>query len=100
MIEVQIIMKIEILNQTEKELELRIIEEGHTLMSVLRRELFNDPDVIHTGYMLKHPLIKEVRFFLKTKEKSPKEALETALKNLSAKLDEFEIKFEKAISES
>jgi DNA-directed RNA polymerase subunit L len=93
-------MKIEILNQTEKELELRIMEEGHTLMSILRKELFNDPDVIHTGYMLKHPLIKEVRFFLKTKEKSPKEALETALKNLSVKLDEFELKFEKAISES
>lgn len=93
-------MKIEILNQTENELELRILEEGHTLNSILRKELFNDPAVIHTGYMLKHPLIKEVRFYLKTKGKPPKEALQTALKNLAAKIDEFEAKFEQAVSES
>ena len=93
-------MKIEIINQTENELELRILEEGHTLMSILRKELFNDPAVVQTGYMLKHPLIKEVRLYLKTKGKNTKEALQTALKNLSAKIDEFEAKFEQAVSES
>jgi len=93
--------KIEIVNQVGNELELRIFEEGHTLMSSLRKELFNDPSVIHTGYMLKHPLIKEVQFYIKTKEdESPLKALKNALKRLEAKIDEFEVKFEDVISES
>lgn len=70
-------------------------------MSSLRKELFNDPAVIHTGYMVKHPLIKEVRFYIKTKkDKSPLKALQDALKRLEAKLEEFETKFEEVTSES
>lgn len=94
-------MKIEVLNKAENEIELKIFEEGHTLMSILRKELFNDPTVIHTGYMIKHPLVKEVRFYLKTKkEKSPLKALEDALRKLEEKIDEFQTNFEVAISES
>ncbi len=94
-------MKIEILNKTENEIELNIYEEGHTLMNILRKELFNDPAVVHTGYMIKHPLIKELRFYIKTnKEKSPTQALEDALKRLEASIEEFETKFEHVISES
>ncbi|MFX1298981.1 MAG: RpoL/Rpb11 RNA polymerase subunit family protein [Promethearchaeota archaeon] len=94
-------MKLEILNQTKNELELKILEEGHTLMSLLRKELFNDPSVIHSGYMVKHPLIKEVRFFIKTSEdKNPLEALRDALKKLDVKIDEFQTKFEDITSES
>ena len=94
-------MKIEILNKAENEMEIKIEEEGHTLMSSLRKELFNDPTVINTGYMVKHPLIKEVRFYIKTsKEKSPIKALEDALKRLETKIEEFETKFEDVIAES
>ena len=99
-IKVLINLKLEILNQTENELELKILEEGHTLMSVLRKELFNDSSVVHTGYMVKHPLIKEVRFYIKTKEKSPLKALQDALKRLEVKIDEFETKFEDVVAES
>ena len=91
-------MKIEVLNMAENECEFRILEEGHTLMSLLRKELFKDPSVIHTGYMIKHPLIKEVRFFIKTKpEKPPVQALKDALKNIDGIVDEFQAKFEDAM---
>lgn len=92
---------IKIQKSTENELELVLTGEGHTLMSVIRKELFNDPSVIHTGYMVKHPLIKEVRFYIKTKkDKSPLQALRDALKRLEGNIDEFETKFEDTMAES
>ena len=92
---------IKILKKTENELELVLTGEGHTLMSILRKELFNDPSVIHTGYMVKHPLIKEVRFYIKTKkDKKPLQALKDALKRLEGLIDEFETKFEDVMAES
>ncbi|NVM27624.1 MAG: DNA-directed RNA polymerase subunit L [Candidatus Helarchaeota archaeon] len=92
---------IKILKKTENELELVLTGEGHTLMSILRKELFNDPSVIHTGYMVKHPLIKEVRFYIKTKkDKKPLQALKDALKRLEGLIDEFETKFEDIMAES
>jgi DNA-directed RNA polymerase subunit L len=82
-------------------LELVLKGEGHTLFNLLRRELFNDPMVIHAGYMIKHPLVKEVRFYVQTKEgSSPKEAVKNALKRLDGKIDEFQIVFEEVMSES
>lgn len=99
--EVRLKLKLEILNKTENECELRVFEEGHSLMSVLRKELFNDPLVIHAGYMIKHPLIKEVRLYVKTiKDKKPIDALVDALKRLEGKIDDFEVKFEEALAES
>lgn len=92
---------IKILKKTENELELVLTGEGHTLMSILRKELFNDPSVIHTGYMVKHPLIKEVRFYIKTKkDKKPLQALKDALKRLEGLIDEFETKFKDVMAES
>ncbi len=94
-------MDAEIVINKEDELEIRLKGEGHTLMSALRKELFNDPSVIHAGYMVKHPLIKEVRFYVKTKkETTPLEALREALKRLEGKIDEFESTFEVALSET
>ncbi|MHA1130812.1 MAG: RpoL/Rpb11 RNA polymerase subunit family protein [Candidatus Helarchaeota archaeon] len=91
-------MKIEVLNMAGNECEFRIFEEGHTLMSLLRKELFRDPSVIHTGYMIKHPLIKEVRFYIKTKEdKHPIQAIKDALKRIDGIIDEFQTKFEEAL---
>lgn len=93
--------KIEVLNQTDTELELRIFEEGHTFMNLLRKELFNDPSVSHAGYLIKHPLIKEVRFYVKVKgDISPIEALKKALKRLEEKIDEFETTFESISTET
>ncbi len=94
-------MKFEILKHAENELELIITGEGHTLMSILRKELFNDASVIHSGYMVKHPLIKEVRFYIKTKkDKPPLQALQDALKRLENTIDEFETKFDDVMAES
>lgn len=94
-------LNIEIITNKEDELELKLAGEGHTLMNILRKELFNDPSVTHAGYMIKHPLIKEVRFYIKTKkETTPIEALKGALKRLEGTIDEFESIFEVALSES
>ena len=94
-------MDLEIIINKENELEINLKGEGHTLMSIIRKELFNDPFVIHAGYMVKHPLIKETRFYIKTKKEStPLEALKGALKRLEGRIDEFESTVEVALSES
>lgn len=92
---------VETVVKKEDELELVIKGEGHTLMSLLRKELFQDPSVIHTGYMIKHPLIKEVKLYVKTNgEKTPQKALEDALKRLDSNLDELRAKFDDVLAET
>ncbi|MHA1264201.1 MAG: RpoL/Rpb11 RNA polymerase subunit family protein [Candidatus Helarchaeota archaeon] len=93
--------QIQVVTDEPTKFEMIVKGEGHTLFNLLRKELFNDPAIDHAGYMIKHPLIKEVRLYVKTKkETTPKEAIKNALKRIEAKIDEFKIKFEEKLSES
>jgi len=93
-------MDVKIINKDEDSLEIQILGEGHTLCTNLKQILFEDNSVKFAGYMIKHPLMAEPRFYIKTdKSKTPRQALLDACKVLEKRCDEFRELLNKAIKE-
>ncbi len=80
-------MNIKIIRVTEDEAEIEFLDEGHTFLNVLKHSLLQDPDVEIATYDVKHPMISNPIFYIKTGAKGPL----TALKDASLRLkDEFD----------
>lgn len=60
------IMKLNIIKNTTRELELQIEGEGHTLCNPLREILFEDEHLAFAGYSVPHPLEKTAHFVVRT----------------------------------
>jgi DNA-directed RNA polymerase subunit L len=81
---------IEILRNTELELELKIPGESHTVCNALRKILMEDDDVDYAVYGIDHPLIGEPEITIKVKKnKDPKKALLKASTRLKEQSEEF-----------
>jgi DNA-directed RNA polymerase subunit L len=59
-------MKLNIIKNTTRELELQIEGEGHTLCNPLREILFEDERLAFAGYSVPHPLEKTAQFVVRT----------------------------------
>jgi DNA-directed RNA polymerase subunit L len=80
-------MNLKIIRVTEDEAEIEFLDEGHTFLNVLRYALLQDPHVESATYDVKHPMISNPIFYLKTESKDPLKALQDASLRLK---DEFE----------
>ena len=87
-------MKVDVVSNTKDTLEFFIEGERHTLPNLLKERLAADSNVEFCAYRLDHPLDKKARFIVKGK--SPKKALEDALKGIQGEVAEFKKAFEKA----
>jgi len=93
-------LKIKILKNEERELELEVLDEDHTLGNLIEKILLEDPSVTFAGYKIPHPLRRSVMLTIRTDgSKKPSEALiEAAMK--AAKLsEEFKEAFNSAVEE-
>jgi DNA-directed RNA polymerase subunit L len=80
-------MNIKIIRVTKDEAELEFLDEGHTFLNVLKYSLLQDPQVESATYDVKHPMISNPIFHIKTESKDPLKALQDASLRLK---DEFE----------
>ena len=69
--------------------------EDHTFCNLLRDELWNEKDVITSGYNIKHPLVATPKFIAETKSGDVTTALENAAKSIKKKASDFEKSFKK-----
>ena len=81
-------MEVKILKEDKELLELEIIGEDSTLCNVLRNELNTFEDVSFASYNIKHPLISNPVFAVKSKKGKPKKLLLDAVESLKAKTKE------------
>ncbi len=80
-------MNLKIIRVTEDEAEIEFLDLGHTFLNVLKYSLLQDPHVESATYNIKHPMISNPIFYIKTKSKDPLKALQDASLRLK---DEFE----------
>jgi DNA-directed RNA polymerase subunit L len=80
-------MNIKIIRVTKDEAEIEFLDEGHTFLNVLKYSLLQDSQVESATYDVKHPMISNPIFYIKTKSKDPLKALQDASLRLK---DEFE----------
>jgi len=80
-------MNIKIIRVTKDEAEIEFLDEGHTFLNVLKYSLLQDPQVESATYDVKHPMISNPIFYIKTESKDPLKALQDASLRLK---DEFE----------
>ena len=81
-------MNINIVRVTENEAEIEFLDEGHTFLNVLKHSLLQDPQVELATYDVKHPMISNPIFYLKTESKDPLKALRDASLRLKDEFDE------------
>ena len=80
-------MNIKIIRVTKDEAEIEFLGEGHTFLNVLKYSLLQDPQVETATYDVKHPMISNPIFYIRTESKDPLKALQDASLRLK---DEFE----------
>jgi len=80
-------MNLKIIRVTEDEAEIEFLDQGHTFLNVLKYSLLQDPHVESATYDIKHPMISNPIFYIKTESKDPLKALRDASLRLK---DEFE----------
>ena len=88
-------MNIEMITDTKTEAEFIVKGERHTFPGLLRDALLQDPKVDMAAYKLAHPMDEDSLFIVKTSGKTPKKALQEAVKKMNEELDQFQSTFKK-----
>jgi len=85
-------MEINVLKESKDEIEVEL--DSITLAEILRVYLNKDSSVTLAVWRRKHPTEKPI-LLVKTKEKTPKKAINNALSNITKELDKFILDFKK-----
>ncbi|MEM2142052.1 MAG: DNA-directed RNA polymerase subunit L [Candidatus Thorarchaeota archaeon] len=86
-------MKINLIESSDYDLKIEIVGEGHSFCNLLRRTLLEEPSVEFAGYALKHPLLSNPVFTLRTRDHQAKTVLREALEKMLARVEEFRKEF-------
>lgn len=90
-------MNIEILEQSKNKIVFKVEGEDHTILNLLKEELWNDDNVKISAYRMEHPLIGIPEMTVEVKTGTDvKKTIDDAVKRLSKKLDEAKKQFSKA----
>ncbi|MBI2663389.1 DNA-directed RNA polymerase subunit L [Candidatus Woesearchaeota archaeon] len=87
-------MEIKVLENNKEKISIEVVEEDHTLMNALRKELWNDKDTEVAGYKIEHSLISNPVLIVEHK-KDAKKALLDAVERLKKKNKDFKSKISK-----
>ncbi len=82
-------MELTILNKTEKEINIKVAGETHTLLNLLKTNLLKNKHVEIATYDIKHPTISDPVLFVRTDGSDPIEAIKKASRDVIAECDEF-----------
>jgi DNA-directed RNA polymerase subunit L len=89
-------MEIKIIEEDKKRMIFEIRGESHTMPNLLEKELWNDEDVKVAGYNIAHPLVDNPRMIVEVNtKKTPREAVEDAMKRLKKHNADFQKNFKK-----
>ncbi len=90
-------MKLKIVKKTEKQLEVEVEGEDHSLCNAIRKSLLEDKHVTYASYRIDHPLIASPVIIVRTDGKeSPEDALTESVKRVGEMASEFREVFTKA----
>lgn len=90
-------MEIKVLESEKNKLKFEIVGKSHTLANLITKELWNDSDVVVSGYNVKHPQTSNVMILIQTNKKDPKKVLLEALANIKKRSSEFKSGFKKIV---
>lgn len=94
-------MKINIVKQEGKYMEMEFSGEGHTLLNLLQDTLLEDSNVEMAGYSTPHPLMDRSKLFIRLKRgERHLDTIKKAVEKADGKLDEFLEEFEKSLAEA
>lgn len=89
-------MELNTIEESKNKLIVELVGDTHTIPNVLQKELWNDKDVVISGYNIEHPLVGKPHILVQTKSKAPRTALIDAVKRIKKDLDKFKSTFSKA----
>ncbi|MFT4304122.1 MAG: RpoL/Rpb11 RNA polymerase subunit family protein [Candidatus Woesearchaeota archaeon] len=91
-------MEIEILEESKNKIHFKIKGEDHTILNLLKEELWNDKNVKIAAYRMDHPLIGIPEMTVEvTQGNEAKKAIIDAVKRLDKKLDKVKDEFKSAL---
>ena len=91
-------MDLELIKKQKNLLEITIKDERHTFPNLLRSYLLKDANVEFAAYRLEHPMDKDAKFIVRTKDSETAEkALTKACDAIDSDLEEFSKQFKKAV---
>jgi len=89
-------MELDIVEDKKNRMVFELKGETHTFCNILRKELWNDKHVKIATYNIEHPLIGVPKIIVETDgKKSPKKALQEAVKRIEKINDNFKKQFMK-----
>ncbi len=80
-------MEIKIKEVSENFVKLVIKGEDHTYLNLLQHELLKDEDVVLAKYHIPHPYVGEPELVVRTKSKSPIDAIREANDRIIKKIE-------------
>ena len=93
-----ITMEIEILEETKNKIHFRVKGEDHTILNLLKEELWKDSDVKIAAYRMDHPLVGVPEMTVEvTQGNDAKRAIKEAVKRLEKTLEKFKEEFKSEI---
>jgi DNA-directed RNA polymerase subunit L len=94
-------VKINIVKQEGKYMEMEFSGEGHTLLNLLQDSLLEDKNVEMAGYSKPHPLMDRSNLFIRLRRgERHLDTIKKAVANADGKLDKFLADFEKSLAET
>jgi DNA-directed RNA polymerase subunit L len=88
-------MEIKVLEYTKTKLRIEVKGEDHTLLNLLKKELYNDKALKYAGYKIAHVHVGIPELIIETESKDPKKVLLEAVSRLKKLDKELLSKFKK-----
>ena len=88
-------MEINVLEYTKTKLRIEVKGEDHTLLNLLKKELYNDKAIKYAGYKIAHVHVGTPELIIETESKDPKKVLLEAVSRLKKLDKELLSKFKK-----
>ena len=82
-------MELTILNKTEKDINIKVAGETHTLLNMLKTALLKNEHVEIATYDIKHPTISDPVLFVRTDGADPIEVIKKASQEMVRETQEF-----------
>jgi len=90
-------MNIKIIGKGKNKLRIEFENEDHTLLNLLRRELW-DQNADYAAYEKKHPYLENPVLVLETKKKDPVNTLKAAAREITNQTKDFQKEFKRAFA--
>jgi DNA-directed RNA polymerase subunit L len=88
-------MQVELLSKEKDSMELKLLDEGETIVVPLKNQLLEDSAVEYANYNVRHPQLDIPPFYFKVNSGKPQNALKKACKALSNTFKEMQGQFAK-----